>query len=270
MLRRIIMAGLCAGAIGVIVTGPGGAVATHEPADKVAITASDIDELNDGVVLLEETMRVSSTSDLILQTSAECSILTALRNPGSTEGGATDTQGAFGQVELWITIDGKRVPVSTNDENTGDDASTPETEDNRGEVVFCNRAYAREITDTEGDDGYDEEDDFIRTRAANAFNWMAFNAGKEYDANGDNLVTIQLHGRYTRETTNGAEELDSCGDNQPDNALIPYNKTCADAFVGSRSLIVEAVHASTHEAAAPVDDGAEDTGGTSIGGISLP
>ena len=265
MLRKTALAAVVAGAFAVIVTGPG-AVATHEPADKAAATASSIDELNDSKVLLEEKMRVSSTSDLILQTTAECSILTALRNPGSEEAGDTDTQGSFGQVELWITIDGRRVPVS----NSAPADSDPETEEgtDNGEVVFCNRAYAREITDKEDPlDGYDEEDDFIRTRTANGFNWMAFNVGKEYDADANNVVTVQLHGRFTRENTNGDA---SCGDAQPDNALVPYNMTCSDAFVGSRSLIIEPTHASTHEAAAPVDDGADDTDGTSIGGVSLP
>jgi hypothetical protein len=91
---------------------------------------------------------------------------------------------------------------------------------------------------------------------------MAFNVGKEYDAGANNLVTIKPHGRFTRENSNANA---SCGAPQPDHALVPYSATCSDAFVGSRSLIVEAVHASTHEAAAP-DDGAEDE---DSGGISL-
>lgn len=228
--------------------------AHHEPADKTAGTANTIDQVDESKVLLEETMRVSSTSDLILATSAECSILTSLNTSGGPNE-STETDGSFGQVELWITIDGKRVPVSSNPQGDGDD----------GRVVFCNRAYQRTVTDNEQDengdggmtavkDGLDSEDDFIRTRAANAFNWMAFNVGKSYDAGNDNIVTIQLHGDYTKESTDGTP--DCAQPPRPDNELVPYTDTCADAFVGRRSLIVEAVHASTHE----------QTAGTGIGG----
>jgi hypothetical protein len=228
------------------------ATASHEPADKAQAAASSIDEVDDSVVLLSEQMRVSSTSDLILQTTAECSILTSLYTAGSDTADDIESDGAFGQVEMWITIDEQRVPVSTLGE--GDN----------GEVVFCNRAYHRTATDME-DDGLDSEDDFIRTRNANGFNWMAFDVGKGYDADGDNVVLIELHGRFTKETNEDgvaaqgedaecARELDDPNDDpdqgeQPvqDNTLLPYADTCADAFVGARSLIVEAVHASNHE-----------------------
>jgi hypothetical protein len=239
--------------------------ASHEPADKTAGAASSIDEVDDGQVLLQETMRVSSTSDLILATSAECSILTSLNTSGGPNT-ATESDGSFGQVELWITVDGERVPVSSTEKDTG-------------EVTFCNRAYQRTVTDNEENegplgegntdgDGIDSEDDFIRTRTANAFNWMAFNAGKEYDVGGDNIVTIQLHGKFTKEAmedgvfTEG--QAAQCARNRDDtddetdnptpiaeNDLAPYTDTCSDAFVGARSLIVEAVHASTHEQTAP-------------------
>ena len=243
-MQKVLLAVIAAAMVAFGLTGPW-AVATHEPADKTAGTASSIDQVDDSVVLLEEKMRVSSTSDLILSTTAECSILTSL----NTEGGPdvqSEADGAFGQVELWITIDGKRVPVSS-------------TENDDGEVVFCNRAYQRTVTDNEENegiggnangDGIDSEDDFIRTRTANGFNWMAFNVGKEYDAgaDGNNVVTIQLHGRFTRQSSDGTPE---CATRPLDNDLTPYGDTCADAYVGSRSLIVEAVHASTHEQTAP-------------------
>ena len=234
------------------------ATATHEPADKTAATASSVDEVDDTTVLLEETMRVSSTSDLILSTTAECSILTALNTVGG-QNKASEMDGAFGQVELWVKIDNKVVPVSGTSSGTGDD----------GEVVFCNRAYQRTVKDNEQDedgpndgvagavkDGLDTEDDFIRTRTANGFNWTAFNVGKVYDADGDNVVTIKLLGRFTKEAnedgTTSAGEAATCardtdGDPAADNDLTAYGDTCADAYVGKRSLIVEAVHASTHE-----------------------
>lgn len=263
------------------------ATATHEPADKTQGSATSIDQVDDDVVLLEETMKVSSVSDLILSTSAECSILTSLNTTGGPNE-STETDGSFGQVELWITIDGKRVPVSS-------------TEQDEGEVVFCNRAYQRTVRDKEEDensgaednanengDGIDDEDDFIRTRAANAFNWMAFDVGKNYDTGdgGNNIVTVQLHGTFTKEAfgDDGFQEGDAAQcirerddpnddpDEGPlpigDNDLTPYSDTCADAYVGARSLIVEAVHASNHEQTAPVSDGEPEESSSS--GLSLP
>jgi hypothetical protein len=237
-----------------------------QPADKAAATASDLDTIGEGDrdLLLSETMRVSSTSDLILATSAECSILTSLHTVGGSDA-TNESDGAFGQVKLWIEIDGDRVPVSTDDTTTNEQGD----EDDFGEVVFCNRAYQRTVIDREQDeddggdgDGLDEEDDFIRTRTSNAFNWMAFDVGKTYDAsyNGNNIVDVKLYAEYDRSTVEQSGEGEpttgenSCGTRQADNALEPYSKTCADAFVGSRSLIIEAVHAANHEQAAAAND----------------
>jgi len=260
------------------------ATATHQPADKAQAAASDIDRIDetedgDGDLILKETMKVSSVSDLILQTSAECSILTSLYTAGGNNV-ASEHDGSFGQVKLWLEIDGKRVPVSTNDQAVNEQGD----EDDLGEVVFCNRAYQRTVTDQEQDedgnnddvagavrDGLDSEDDFIRTRTANAFNWMAFDVGNVYDdavtVNGNNIVEIKLFAEYDRKTSTltGAESEENqpaigdadCGARRPDDDLDPYGATCADAFVGSRSLIIEAVHASNHEQASQEEDNTE-------------
>lgn len=232
MKKSLLLAALIVAVVSVIMN-PIGAVGHHEPADKASAAASDIDTIGDTEeTVLSQTMRVSSTSDLILQTTAECSILTSLLTPGDPNPGATHTTGAFGQVEMWIEIDGKRVPVATDDAG------------NDGEVVFCNRAYARTVSDGEDpQDGIDEEDDFIRTRTANGFNWMAFNVGKEYDdpaLGGNNIVEIALKARYTKRPQ-------ECATREADDSLATFGETCADAFVGSRTLIAEAVHASNHE-----------------------
>jgi hypothetical protein len=271
MLRKTMLAALVAGAFAVIVAGPGAVAETTAPADKAAVTASDIDKLGgDGPqVVLEEQMKVDSTIDLILQTSAECSILTSLFTEGSDQPGASESDGAFGQVKMWLTIDGNVVPVADGD------TATDATGDDLGRVVFCNRAYQRSVTDQEDEqDGLDSEDDFIRTRTANAFNWMAFDVGgDEYDKadNGNNIVDIKLWAEYTRETTD--EETDpKCADTGADNSLLPIGATCADAFVGSRTLIVEATHAANGETYAPepATTTTEEQSGTSVGGISLP
>lgn len=253
------------------------ATATHQPADKAQASASDIDRVDgadDRDLILQETMKVSSTSDLILQTTAECSILTSLYTAGGPEA-TNETDGSFGQVKLWIEIDGKRVPVSTNDTTTNEQGD----EDDLGEIVFCNRAYQRTVTDNEQNedgttppeegglrDGLDSEDDFIRTRTSNGFNWMAFDVGKVYDdaavSNGNNIVEVKLYAQYDRSTiTQEGEDDPVFGDarceRRNDDDLTPYGETCADAFVGSRSLIIEAVHASNHEQPSQVSDDPE-------------
>jgi hypothetical protein len=186
------------------------AEADHQPADKAAISAATVDHVDDETVVLQETMRVSTPSDLILQLTTECSIITEL----ATGGENADFSEAFGQVELWITIDGTPVPVAGGDED--------------GKVVFCNRTYGRTVTDTEEDGDVDAEDDYIRTRAANAFNWLAINTGSTYDSldNGQNILDIQVWADYQEGTTGNA---------------------VADAFVGQRSLIIEPTKTSNHE-----------------------
>ena len=223
--------------------------AHHEPANKFAAAGAATDDVEPDTdhVVLRETMKVSTPFDLALSATAECSILTYL----NTQGGAdvpSETSSAEGQVEMWITIDGTRVPVQT----TGyDDPSTPEEENGAddGEVVFCNRKYQRTVEDAEeGMDGIDSERDFIRTRTANAFNWFALDVGRAYDkpdvpaGAGNNIVVVELWARYTdtpsdtpcEEVTNLAEQED-----------------CSVAFVGKRTLVAEPTNASVHEQVDP-------------------
>ena len=190
--------------------------ADHEPANKVAAAGSETEVFEPGetVAVLSERVRVSSGADLILSATAECDILTDLTTGGTQE----NTAGAFGQVRMWLTIDDKVVPVSTDD--------ITET----GKVVFCNRAHEKSITDEENDnDGTDEENDMTRTRQANGFNWLALDTGFVYDnaANGQNLLDIVLWAEFTETTTNTA---------------------IAEARVGHRTLIVEPTNVSVHEA----------------------
>lgn len=218
--------------VGVLFVTQGAIAQQPQPADKTAATGSDIDTVNDPTTILSETMRVSSPSDLILQLTAECSILTDLVTNNSEP-----SSSAFGAVRLWIEIDGKRVPVAADDtandgaenENDGDGEGGGDI----GEVTFCNRAYSRTVTDDENNtppDGIDEEEDFIRTRTANAFNWLALNVGFDYDTDGDNVILIEVKADFD-ETTSG--------------------EAAADAFVGSRTLIVEPVHAAVNESVGP-------------------
>jgi hypothetical protein len=205
--------------------------AHHEPANKFAAAGSDVDEVfaEEDTVVLSETMKVSTPFDLLLQATAECSILTEL-----TTSNDSPSSDAFGSVRLRVEIDGTPVPVASDDTATGGGADDATDDDNEiGEVTFCNRAYHRDVTDDENPaDGQDIEHDFIDTRTANAFNWIATDVGRVYDnpANGNNIVRIELIADYDVEAT--------------DNAV-------ANAFVGSRTLVAEPTNLSVHETVDP-------------------
>jgi len=186
-------------------------------ANKLAVSGSTVQRFgpNSNVVLLSETMKVSSVRDLILQVSAECSIITALDTSDETKKSVT------GQIEMWLEVDG--VPVKVSDDDTG-----------AGKTVFCNRTYERQITDTEDpEDGVDREQDFIRTRTANAFNWVALDAGTFYDdpANGNNVLNIVLKANLT----------------QVGSGTCAFGGTCSEAIVGKRTLVIENTNAQNTE-----------------------
>lgn len=220
------------------------AQADGQAANKVAVAGSETEVMGPGerVLLLDETFKVSSPRDLILQLSAECSILTAL----STSNGEEKAD-AFGEIVMWIEIDGRRVPVSQ--ENT-----------DQGEVVFCNRTYEREVTDEENPaDGIDREDDYIQTRTANAFNWFAPDAGVIFDneANGQNILDVRVFARLT--------ETSSC-----DSEKAILGQTCAEAIVGNRTLIVENTNAQNSEVSTVTDPSPAPSPAPNSGPLPLP
>ena len=215
------------------------ALATHEPANKTAITADDIDQFADTTQILSDTMRVSTRTDLILNASTECSILTAVTN-GFSLGPEPHVQAdSYAAVRLWVTLDGNRVPVSTNDfplESSEDVVDgTQESGTDIGEVTFCNREFFMSTTDDELD-GQDLVQEFLQTRAANAFTWLAMDVGTErYDTlPPNNIVEVKLWADYDhRAHTFGTGSANSQG------------------FVGSRTLVIEPTNASVHEQAQP-------------------
>ena len=235
-------------------------------ANKVAAAGSDIDSIQAGgtELIMSEVMKVSTTRDLMLHLSAECSILTRLNTQGGPNT-SSESDFAFGQVKLYINIDGKRVAVSDDDVAV---SGTPEKEDeDYGKVVFCNRAYQRTVTDNEGNDpkdGIDGESDYIRTRTANAFTWLALDAGRTYDdpSNGNNVIQVDVFAEYS---TNSSESAVSDPATEPtgpvtcartgpeDQPLASSAVTCADAFVGSRTLVVDTDVAANDETIQPVD-----------------
>jgi hypothetical protein len=239
--------GLVAGTAASGIAGPGGL-----PADKTAIAGSSLTDLNpnEESLILSTKMAVSSPADLILGVSLECSIVTRL---------ITDTNEqpseALGSVDIRITIDGKNVPVQTaGSTGAGDD----------GEVTFCNRTYNRTVSDQDGDGTIDKEDDYIATKNANAFNWLAFNAGVEQSRGGyddetdNNVIDVKVYARYTRTHA----EPGTCI------AATDVPAACSEAYVGKRTLIIEPVHAANGEQSEPT--GTTPSGGGTTGGLLVP
>ena len=224
--RKLAMLACAAAVVPAVLVGQS-ATATHEPANKAAATANGVAEFDRSAVLLQERIKVSSPYDLILQLTSECSIITELTTGGT---GAEDFSEASGSIRMYITLDGRRVPISTADTNP----QQPGTQNDDGEATFCNRTYGRTVRDAEGDGEVDEESDYIRTKNANAFNWLALDVGTNYDnpANGNNIIDVVVHAEY---------ETDEQG------------RALADAFVGRRSLIMEPTNASVHEQVTPTD-----------------
>jgi hypothetical protein len=191
-----------------------GSFATGIPANKTAASGSETEIIgaNNSAVVLSETVKINNPTDLIIDVSAECALLTQVT---STANGSTSR--AMGQIKMWVTIDGKYVPVSAEDSD-------------HGQVVFCSRAQEQQWTDgtVPPDDGKDQLRQYLDTRDANAFNWMALNVGETYQGTTDNVHKVELHASWVT-STSGAGAI-------------------ATAIVGNRTMILEPVKAWNREA----------------------
>ena len=192
-----------------------GTYAAGTPANKVAASGSSTKFVNAAAdtLLLSETVKINNPTDLIIGVSAECAILTQVTNSANGQ-----TERAFGEVKIYVTINGKRVPVADNDAD-------------QGRVVFCNRAQEQQWTDTSsgpnaGDDSGDRLRQYLDTRTANAFNWMALNVGTEYGGTTSNVHKIEVWADWDVAQTANA---------------------VAQAAVGNRTLILEPVKAANDE-----------------------
>jgi hypothetical protein len=163
------------------VLGGHGAVraASSLPADKMTATASDIaiSAPNATIPIMQAKMKTSSPADLVLQVTAECTILSQITNTGN------QTQAYTAKVDLWIEIDGKVVPVVPAVSTTGASGGTGGGDD--GHVGFCDREFTRTTA-------YDSQNESIKdvenTEQANAFNWVAMNVG-----NGIHDIVVKAH-----------------------------------------------------------------------------
>lgn len=144
------------------------ASANHTPANKMAVAGSTLEVLRDESLLntepttatiLSGVMKASSPTDLVLQVTLECALWTTVATVGNEASEARAT------IKVWVEIDGAPVAVSGS-EADADDA---------GKVVFCDRTHRQTVTDLDDDDARIEQ--FLKTRTANAFNWVALNVG---------------------------------------------------------------------------------------------
>lgn len=202
-----VVAAALAGLLLGTVVGP--ATATHQPANKIAIAGSGLESMKVSLVegtesqeisLLSGTLKTSSPTDLILSVTAECALFTdtIIRTPAE----GSDMSEAIAGVKIWVTIDGVPVKVASDDP-AGD----------IGNVVFCNRAHFNSVTIGPDDDDADDHEfeQYLRTRTANAFNWIALNVGS-------GIHTIEVRALLEAAVTGTG---------------------AAEAFVGKRTLVVQ-------------------------------
>ena len=192
-----------AGGAALTLTSPPQARATHEPADKINVSASTVEVMqtqvglgasSQQVTLLSATFRNSTPADLIIQVTEECALWTDIVSPESEAAAA---------VTVWVELDGAAVPV-TRDSNGDGVFDDPDD----GKVVFCNRAFRISTPLFVGD----IIRLFQKTRSANAFNWGALNVG-----NGIHTLVVKA-------------QLD---------ASVTGVGTFAQAAVGKRTLVVQ-------------------------------
>jgi hypothetical protein len=178
------------------------------PANKVVAAGSKRVVVAPGtnVTLMTATFKTSKPTDLMIQTALECSIFTRLVTNNS-DNSAT----AGSRVRVWVELDGKIVPIQAVSSPPQNDQAPP-AGDETDKATFCDREYSRTVTDEENPlDGIDQEDDYINTKSAHAFNWIRMNAGS-------GLHTVAVKADLSTATDGDAQ---------------------AEAEIGNRTLIVE-------------------------------
>jgi hypothetical protein len=210
---------------GVLVSQALQAGATHKPADKALASGDAITDVapapnaagmgTDANNIATATLRTSGPSDLILTAAVECSILTDVIN-NAAGNGATSTGQAEGRIQVWIVVDDSYIVPITN-VSSNPQPGNHSTGTDSDKVTYCNRLHRQEITDTEDpEDGTDRERNFIRTKSANSFNWVALNMGP-------GIHTIDLR----------------AGFDQP--SAPQGTGSTASGLVGNRILVIEPV-----------------------------
>ncbi|HEX2057627.1 MAG TPA: hypothetical protein VHI71_04580, partial [Actinomycetota bacterium] len=122
--------------------------ATHQPADKPFAAASKVVRFSPGtnVTLLTATVKNSKPTDMILQLSMECSIITDNVILGSDQPGASESSLTEGTVRAWIEVDGQVVPIISQ---SSPPQPPPPPGNETDKVTFCNRVFNRTVQDAE-------------------------------------------------------------------------------------------------------------------------
>src|SRR3954468_10372192 len=78
-----------------------GTFASGIPANKTAASGSETELIgaNNSAVVLSETVKINNPTDLIIDVSAECALMTQVTN-----GADGTTSRAYGQIKMWVTI----------------------------------------------------------------------------------------------------------------------------------------------------------------------
>jgi hypothetical protein len=139
------MLGVAVIALGVALLVNGGpattANASHEPAEKAAVSGSSLEIMESTTAngsfsevhtLLTTEMRTSNPTDLILQFTNECALWTDVTTVGN------DQSESHATVKAWVEVDGERVPVS---------------DDEDAKFVLCNSEYRVETMNVENENG---------------------------------------------------------------------------------------------------------------------
>ncbi len=154
--------------------GPDKTGATHQPANKMAVAASALDTATLSTsgapatatisILGPRTIKTNNVTDLVIQVTAESALWT------NVKAGLLGDSTAFAQAKIFVTLDGAPVPVSSDDTVAGD----------IGEVVFNDRTFQVKTYFLTGACVTDPLciELFLRTRSANAFNWVVLNVGQ--------------------------------------------------------------------------------------------
>lgn len=208
----------------VLITGFAIAAGGAQPANKV-VAAGDrtsVSAPGENVTLLTATMKTSKPTDLMIQAAAECSIFTRIVTNNSH---TTSTAGS--RALVWVEFDGKVVPIQSTSEPPQDPAAQPSGTPEDDGAVFCDREYSRTVEDQETNtppDGVDQEDDYIRTKSAHAFNWVRMNTGSGQH-------TIALKARLTKTTDNEASQATLEIKNRT--LIVEPTKMANDAIIGT-------------------------------------
>ncbi|MFN2543966.1 MAG: hypothetical protein ABR600_05265 [Actinomycetota bacterium] len=232
ILRAAPTVAVAALAVGLFANFAMGAGGSDNAANKTWMSASTLEEMCSGagttgnvpcdkeeVSLARDHVKFSGPQDLLITVSAECALFTQAATTGN------DTSTADARVEFWLTIDGKIVPVSTDD-TAATGGNNPDNEGPVGHVVFCNRAH--QLSTMNFDDNNAIIKSYIANRDANAFTWGATDVGFNYDdpANGNNYVDVVLHARLYEQV------MDTTAD----------SPALARAIIGKRTIAIEPAH----------------------------